>query len=157
MVVLMRNAESSGNRDGANMLTWDDSGNCRGESLLTEAGKAHAKRIGEVFAQHMINPTVITSPMCRCRDTAQIAFGDYLTDAELRQKPGSDEDSEEVFLETVADLLNQHRGQKPIVFVNHRPNINALTMELIAIGDLLVGHVTESGEIELLGRIRVEP
>jgi hypothetical protein len=27
MIVLMRNSESSGNRDGASMLVWDGSGN----------------------------------------------------------------------------------------------------------------------------------
>ncbi|MEJ2454515.1 MAG: histidine phosphatase family protein [Candidatus Thiodiazotropha sp.] len=157
MVVLMRNSESSGNRDGANMLTWDASGNCQGESTLTEVGKAQAKRIGEAFAKHDIKPIVISSPMCRCRETAQIAFGDYLTDADLRQKAGSDEVGQEVFLETAANLLSRYRGERPIVFVNHRPNINALTMELIPIGDLLIGSVSKSGEIDVLGRIRIEP
>jgi hypothetical protein len=36
MIVLMRNAESSGNRDGAGMLVWDPSGKCKGESRLTD-------------------------------------------------------------------------------------------------------------------------
>jgi hypothetical protein len=30
-------------------------------------------------------------------------------------------------------------------------------MELIDIGDLLVGTVSEMGEVEIIGRIRVEP
>ena len=38
MVVLMRNSESIGNRDGSNMLIWDASGKCEGESTLTDAG-----------------------------------------------------------------------------------------------------------------------
>ena len=42
MVVLMRNAESSGNRDGANMLVWDSSGKCIGESTLTAEGRDQA-------------------------------------------------------------------------------------------------------------------
>ena len=50
-----------------------------------------------------------------------------------------------------------YRGSAPIVFVNHRPNIDALTMELIEIGELLIGTVTEDGEVELVGKIRVEP
>ncbi len=157
MVVLMRNSESSGNRDGANMLVWDASGNCRDESTLTEKGKAHAKRIGDVFAKYGIKPTVISSPMCRCSETSQIAFGEYLTDPELRQTAGGDTQEREIFLAKAAALLREYRGETPLVFVNHRLNIDSLTMELIDIGDLLIGSVTETGEIEVLGKIRVEP
>jgi len=157
LVVLMRNTESTGNRDGANMLVWDASGNCRGESTLTEAGRAHAGKIGEAFVQHGIRPKVISSPMCRCRETAEIAFGDFVTDADLRQTAGGDEQGHEAFLNKTAELLRSNRGGKPIVFVNHRPNIDALTMELLHIGDLLVGTVDEDGEIEIMGKIRVAP
>ena len=157
MVVLMRNSESSGNRDGADMLVWDASGNCRGESALTRKGKAHAKRIGEAFAKYGIKPMVISSPMCRCSETSKIAFGEYVTDTDLRQTAAGDTQGQEIFQAKASALLSKHRGKTPIVFVNHRPNIDSLTMELINIGDLLIGAVSETGEIEVLGRIRVEP
>src|SRR5690349_1062671 len=82
LVVLMRHAQPG----GGNPLLWDESGNCAGESMLTDDGKAHARRIGEAFASRGIRPSVISSPMCRCRDTARIAFGDALvTDGALRE------------------------------------------------------------------------
>jgi phosphohistidine phosphatase SixA len=148
MVVFMRNAESSGNLDGANMLVWDSTGKCSGESALTAVGREQAKAIGAAFAKHGIKPIVISSPMCRCKDTARIAFGEYVTDPELRQRPTSDIEGEEVFQATASALLRKHRGKLPIVFVNHRPNIDAMTMELIQIGELLVGTATEDGEFE---------
>ena len=157
MVVLMRNSESHGNGDSANMLVWDASGHCTGESTLTRKGKAHAKRIGETFAKYGIKPMVVSSPMCRCRETSQIAFGDYVTDADLRQTASEDSQGQERFLAKASALLSKYRGTIPIVFVNHRPNIDWLTMELINIGDLLIGTVTETGEIEVLGKLRVEP
>lgn len=157
MVVLMRNAESSGNRDGTNMLAWDASGNCRGESTLTAEGRAQSKRIGAVFSNHGVRPKVISSPMCRCTETAQIAFGEYLTDPDLRQKPVGDASGQEAFQAKVSALLIEHRGSTPIVFVNHRPNIDALTMELIDMGDLLVGTVAENGDVEVVGKISLEP
>jgi len=43
------------------------------------------------------------------------------------------------------------------VFVSHRPNINLLTMELIAEGDLLIGRANQKGEIDVVGKIRIEP
>jgi phosphohistidine phosphatase SixA len=157
MIVLMRNSESNGNRDGGNMLAWDASGKCEGESTLTAEGKSQAKRIGVAFAEHGIRPTVISSPMCRCTETAQIAFGKYSTDPDLRQKPTADALGQEMFQARASELLRQNRGNAPIVFVNHRPNIDSLTMELIDIGELLIGSVTEDGEVEVIGKIRVEP
>jgi phosphohistidine phosphatase SixA len=157
MVVLLRNMESSGNRDGANMLVWDASGNCEGESVLTEKGRAHARRIGEAFAGHGVTPTVISSPMCRCRETSRIAFGEYMTDPDLRQTAGEDGQREEIFQFKASALLSKYRGKRPVVFVNHRPNIDSLTMELLDIGDLLIGTISENGEIDVLGKIRVAP
>lgn len=156
MVVLMRNAESSGNKDGANMLVWDSTGKCTGESALTRLGREQSEAIGAAFAEHGVKPIVISSPMCRCKETARIAFGEFETDPGLRQRPASDTEGQEVFQTTATALLRKHRGKRPIVFVNHRPNIDAMTMELIKIGELLVGSVTEDGEIEVLGKIRVK-
>jgi phosphohistidine phosphatase SixA len=157
MIVLMRNAESSGNRDGINMLSWDATGKCKGESMLTDGGKAHAKKIGAAFTKHGIKPKVISSPMCRCTETAEIAFGEYVTDPELRQKSPEDTLGQDSFQAKAIELLSNFRGSTPIVFVNHRPNIDSLTMELMEIGELLIGSVTEDGEIEVLSKIRVEP
>jgi hypothetical protein len=42
-----------------------------------------------------------------------------------------------------------------VVFVNHRPNIDRLAMELIDEGDLLVGRANANGEIDVLGTIKV--
>ena len=82
LVVLMRHTQPA----GGNPLTWDASGTCKGESMLTAEGKAHARKIGEEFTKHGIKPTVISSPMCRCRETARIAFGEEaVTDAALRE------------------------------------------------------------------------
>jgi len=156
IVVFMRNAESSGNRDGTNMLEWDSSGKCIGESTLTAVGKAQAKRVGEAFEKRGIKPLVISSPMCRCKETAQIAFGEFLTDPGLRQRPAVDTKGQEVFQEVASEMLIKYRGKSLVVFVNHRPNIDALTMELINIGELLVGIIDENGEIEVLGKIRLE-
>lgn len=156
MVVLMRNSESTGNRDGTSMLVWDESGRCRGESTLTDEGRAQARRIGAAFDKHGIRARVISSPMCRCTETAAIAFGKYLTDPDLRQRPLESIDGEEVFQAKARSMLSRHRGKSPVVFVNHRPNIDSLTMELIDIGDLLIGSITEDGEIELVGKIKLE-
>jgi len=156
LVVLMRNAESTGNRDGSNMLAWDASGKCQGESTLTEYGRIQAETVGAAFAKYGIKPKVISSPMCRCTETAAIAFGEYVTDPDLRQRPVGDAAAEEAFQAKASSLLSRHRGKTPLVFVNHRPNIDSLTMELIDLGELLVATIDEAGEVEVVGKIRLE-
>ena len=152
LIVLMRHAQPA----GGNPLLWDESGNCVGEPMLTEGGKAHARRIGEAFASHGLRPTVISSPMCRCRDTARIAFGDaFVTDGALREVASADSERAKQFERTAQSLIGSRRGPAPVVFVSHRPNIDLLTMELIDSGDLLVGQVNDKGEIDVLGKITV--
>jgi len=152
LVVLMRHTQPA----GGNPLTWDESGNCKGESMLTASGEAHAKRIGEAFAAHGVKPRVISSPMCRCRDTARLAFGDDLvTDENLREVASADSDRMKRFERKAQSLIASYRGSVPVVLVSHRPNIDLLTMELISDGELLVGRANANGEIDVLGKIKV--
>ncbi|HEY0879393.1 MAG TPA: phosphoglycerate mutase family protein [Zeimonas sp.] len=154
LVVLMRHTEST----GGHPLAWDESGGCRGELVLTGKGKAHARRIGEAFASRGIVPVVISSPMCRCLQTAREAFGSPpRSDPNLREVASADAARAQAYEAKALSLIASHRGKAPIVFVSHRPNIDQLTMELIADGELLVGKANESGEIEVLGKIVVEP
>ena len=154
LVVLMRHTQPA----GGNPLTWDESGSCKGESMLTVEGKAHARKIGEAFAQHGIKPSVISSPMCRCRDTARIAFGEALvTDAALREIATADRKRTSAFERKAQSLIASHRGSSPVVFVSHRPNIDLLSLELIGEGELLVARANENGELTVLGKIQVAP
>jgi broad specificity phosphatase PhoE len=152
LVVLMRHVQPA----GGNPLTWDESGNCKGEAMLTSNGQAHAKRIGEAFAARGVKPRVVSSPMCRCRDTARIAFGtEAVTEADLREIVTADSERTKRFEDKAQSLIATHRGAAPVVFVSHRPNIDRLTMELVDEGELLVGRANASGEVEVLGRMKI--
>ncbi|MEP7068892.1 MAG: histidine phosphatase family protein [Usitatibacter sp.] len=152
LVVLMRHTQPA----GGNPLAWDVSGRCEGESMLTAEGRAHAKRIGDAFSARGIRPTVISSPMCRCRDTARIAFGgEPSTDGELREVANADAERMNAFERKAQALIAARRGAAPIVFVSHRPNIDRLTLELIDSGELLVGRAGAGGEIDVLGKIAI--
>jgi phosphohistidine phosphatase SixA len=154
LVVLMRHTQPA----GGNPLAWDESGNCRGESMLTAAGKAHARKIGEAFARHGIKPTVISSPMCRCREASRIAFGEaFVTDAALREISSADPERTNAFERKAQSLIASRRGASPVVFVSHRPNIELLSLELVGEGELLVARANVKGELDILGRIEVQP
>jgi broad specificity phosphatase PhoE len=154
LVVLMRHTHPA----GGHPLAWDASGNCKGESMLTAEGKAHARKIGEEFARHGIKPTVISSPMCRCRETARLAFGEEaLTDAALREIASADPERTNAFERKAQALLGSYRASSPVVFVSHRPNIDLLSLELIGEGELLVARANGKGELDVLGKIVVQP
>ncbi len=154
LIVLMRHADAT----SGDPLVWDETGKCRGERVLTETGRAHARKIGEQFAAYGIKPVVISSPMCRCLQTVQIAFGTQpITDPILREIASADAERVEAFETKVRSLITSNRGAIPLVFASHRPNIELLTFELISTEDLLVGRIYEDGEIDVLGKIIPEP
>ena len=154
LVVLMRHTHST----GGHPLTWDETGNCRGERVLSNKGEVQASKIGEAFALRGIQPVVISSPMCRCRETAQLAFvGQPITDPDLRETASADAERTNAFENKAKSLIASRRGAVPVVFISHRPNIDLLTMELIDEGELLVGRANEKGEIDVLGKITLRP
>jgi phosphohistidine phosphatase SixA len=58
---------------------------CFIERNLSEAGKQQAQAIGQAFREHQIAVEAVwTSPHCRTKDTAELAFGRYEIKAELR-------------------------------------------------------------------------
>jgi phosphohistidine phosphatase SixA len=152
IVVLTRHMQSA----GTNPLAWDETGACRGEHVLTEAGRADAATLGRLFRARSIRPAVVSSPMCRCLETARIAFGDATVEPALREIASGDAARSREFERAATRLLVAKRGRAPIVFVSHRPNIDQLTMELIDDGDLLVGKVDAEGRIDVLGKMRLE-
>lgn len=151
IVVLTRNMQSAGGK----LLVWDESGGCKGEARLTSEGRTDSRKLGELFSARSIKTFVISSPMCRCRETATIAFGEALVDPDLREIASADTARLRAFEQKATSLLLEHRGRTPIVFVSHRPNIELLTLELVDEGELVVGKVSDSGQVEVLGKMRL--
>lgn len=49
---------------------------CSTQRNLSEEGRRHARRIGEEFRKRQIPVgRVLSSPWCRCQETARLAFG----------------------------------------------------------------------------------
>ena len=154
LVVLMRHTHAA----GGNPVAWDETGGCAGELMLTPKGRTSAKKIGEAFAQQNIKPTVISSPMCRCRETARIAFGEAaITDPDLREIASADPNRTANFERKAQSLIASHRGASPLIFVSHRPNIDLLSLQLIDDGVLLVARASANGEVTVLGTLTLPP
>ena len=152
LVVLTRHTQAQ----GGHPLKWDESGACAGETVLTGKGKDMARRMGEQFSSRGIRPAaVISSPMCRCRETAELAFpGTAIqVDPALIEVASAESARMRAFETKARAMIAAKRGPSPVVFVSHSPNIDQLTMELLPGDVLLVGKADEKGEIEVLGKI----
>ena len=50
---------------------------CSTQRNLSEQGRAHARRLGDAFRAHrVVVGRLLSSPWCRCVETARIAFGE---------------------------------------------------------------------------------
>lgn len=153
LVVLMRHAQ----RASGSPLAWDPSGACKGEAMLTDKGRAHARRIGEAFRERGIKPRiVISSPVCRCKETARLAFQlDPVEDPLLREIGSGDSKRAAEFERKALSLIAAGRGAVPVIFVSHQPNIDLLSLELVEYGDLVVATMNDHGELSVVGRLNV--
>ena len=80
---------------------------------LNEEGKAQAKFIGEVFNDLKVPVgKVISSPSCRARQTANIAFGkiDVIHNTLVHKSPWFEKDSD--FYSNVKEVLLKHKPEK---------------------------------------------
>src|SRR5712692_3099813 len=71
-VVVLRHSYAPGGFDPPTARLDD----CSTQRNLDESGRAQARRVGEEFRRHGIAVgTILSSPRCRCLDTARLAFG----------------------------------------------------------------------------------
>src|SRR4029434_6610277 len=72
-VILIRHAITTpGVGDPAGMRLDD----CSSQRNLTDAGRAHARRLGDAFrARGIAVDRLLSSPWCRCLETARVAWG----------------------------------------------------------------------------------
>jgi broad specificity phosphatase PhoE len=114
---------------------------CPTQRNLSDAGRADARRIGERIAREKVPiARVYTSPWCRCRETATLAFGkaeDWEPLSSFFDFPERDAD----YTERVKNRIGGYSTRKPggnVVMVTHNVNIAALTRLSVATGEIVV-------------------
>lgn len=108
---------------------------CSTQRNLNDAGRAQSRRIGEWFAARQLRPLAVrSSAWCRCKDTAQLAFGK----AEVWQPLNSTFDDSALSPAATA-LLRETLRAIPAdgfeVWVTHQVNISALTGDFASMGE----------------------
>jgi len=123
-VVLIRHAITTpGVGDPPGMRLED----CGTQRNLTDAGRAHARRVGEAFRTRKIPvDRVMSSPWCRCLETARLAFGP----PEVWTALSNLFDREQNRTEQVGQMqafIGGLRRSGNVVLVSHGSTISALT------------------------------
>jgi broad specificity phosphatase PhoE len=123
-VVLIRHAITTpgvGDPDG---MQLDD---CQSQRNLTDAGRAHARRVGEaVRTRGVAVERVLSSPWCRCLETARLAFGGAETWTALSNLFGRPDNRAEQVRQMRA-MVGEPRSGGNLVLVTHGSTIAALT------------------------------
>ena len=151
-VVLLRHSFAPGGFDppGARL---DD---CSTQRNLDESGRAQATRIGEAFRQNGIAVgAVLSSPRCRCLDTARLAFGQGQAWGAL-EGALNDPERRERQLGEIRKAIAAHGGELPLVLVTHGSVVTDLTGLSIRMGEFLVLRRAADGSHPVAGRLYVD-
>ena len=128
---------------------------CATQRNLTDEGRGHARRIGQAFRERKIPvERVLSSPWCRCIETAQLAFGkhDGISRALDNLFGRSENNAKQV--EQMKTLLVSKKGN--LVLVSHGSTIVALTGVSPATGEMVIVTPQGNGKFAVAGRLEVK-
>ena len=152
-VVFMRHSEAPGYADPPGYTLED----CSTQRNLVDSGRAHARRTGEAFRRNdIVFQRVLTSPWCRCKETALLAMG---RDAEVFAPLSNLVGRSQHTAEQVAALKSYLATLDPntrVLFVTHGIVINALTGISPASGEMVIVRLDPSGNPVVAGRLLVD-
>lgn len=152
--VFMRHSEAPGGVGDPPGFRLDE---CATQRNLSEDGRAHARRTGEAFRKNGVAfDRVLTSPWCRCRETALLAMGreaepmEALSNLVGRQQhaPGQ--------VDALKAYLASLDGSTRVLFITHGIVINALTGISPASGEMVIVTPGQGGAPVVAGRLRVD-
>lgn len=145
-VLLMRHADAPGYGDPAGYQL----GNCSTQRNLGDKGRRQAVVIGEwLNKQGIRSAKVISSPWCRCLDTARLldkgsviksdALGSFFDDMSLQKQKTQE-------LEKLIRTQLSENPNTPLILVTHHVNIQAFTGKVVNVGDMVLVRVDKNGK-----------
>jgi len=151
-VVVLRHSYAPGTFDPPSARLDD----CSTQRNLDASGRAQARRIGEAFRQNGIAVgAVLSSPRCRCLDTARLAFGQAQSWEPLQGALNDDERRRRQLAE-IRSAVEAHRGEPPLVLVTHGSVVTDLTALNIPMGAFVVLRRAADGTYTVAGQLHVE-
>src|SRR6266436_7754255 len=148
-VILIRHAITTPGAGDPPGMRLDD---CSTQRNLTDEGRRDARRLGAGFdAQGIVVDRVLSSPWCRCLETARLAFGAAEVWQPLSNLFGRDEARAE-HVRQMRALVGERRTGGNVVLVSHGSTISALTGVMLAPAEMVVVTPQGEGRFTLAGR-----
>ena len=142
-VVLMRHAVTTPGVGDPPGFRLDD---CSTQRNLTDEGRRDAQRVGAEFrTRGVVVENVLSSPWCRCVETANLAFGKAEISTALSNLFTHPENRDRQVREMRELIASPRVGNR--VFVSHGATISALTGVSLGTAEMLV--VTPQGAANL--------
>jgi len=109
--------------------------NCTSQRQISMAGRMQARRIGRWFAQQGLRPSAVRSSLwCRCRNTANEAFGSHQPWPALNSSFAQAQ-AQPAQTEQLRKALSELPDGRFEVWVTHQVNMSALTGAYPAMGE----------------------
>jgi broad specificity phosphatase PhoE len=125
---------------------------CASQRNLSDEGRAHARRIGAAFrARNVPVSRVLSSPWCRCLETARLAFGKAEVSTPLSNLFGRHE-NRAAQVHDLKEILRTAGEAGNLVLVTHGSTILALSGVSPGTGELVI--MSPDGKV--LGRLASE-
>ena len=136
-IILIRHSLAPGGGDPAGFKIND----CKTQRNLNRVGIKQSKKIGKLFKKNkVLIDQVLSSQWCRCKDTAQYAFGDYKEFTALNSTFQSPYDKNEAKqLKQLYSFVKKWDGKgKNLVLVTHYSIITAITNAVPSSGEIVI-------------------
>jgi broad specificity phosphatase PhoE len=128
---------------------------CATQRNLSAEGRAQARRLGDALKAHRVPVgEVLSSPWCRCIETAKLAIGQSTTWTPLSNLFGRAENAASQ-VKALRARIGAWRGKGNLVLVSHGSTALALTGEHPAMNEMLVLSPRGGSEFRLEGRLSV--
>lgn len=145
-VLLIRHADAPGYGDPAGYRLDQ----CSTQRNLGDRGKRQAILIGQWLTnQGVTSAKVMSSPWCRCIDTAKLlnkgqvtiapALGSFFDDMSMEKEQTRN-------LEKLIQAQLSENPKTPIILVTHHVNIQAFTGKVVNVGDMVLAKVDKNGK-----------
>ena len=150
-VVVLRHSYAPGTFDPPDARLDD----CTTQRNLDESGRAQARRIGEAFRRNGIAVgAVLSSPRCRCLDTARLAFGQAQA-WDVLQGALRDEERRQRQLAAIKKAVSEHIAGPPLVLVTHGSVVSDVTGLNVRMGEFVVLRRAADGAHVVAGHLYV--
>ena len=136
-IILIRHSLAPGGGDPAGFKIDD----CKTQRNLSKKGINQSKKIGKLFKKNKVPiDQVLSSQWCRCKDTANYAFGDYKEFTALNstfQSPYNKNEGKQ--LKELYNFVKRWDGKgKNLVLITHYSIITAVTNAVPSSGEIVI-------------------